>query len=331
MEPSSKKHMTSNDAPSPVGVEDGSDLQQTGPAAVEAVAGSGGRAQVLDAAALEEVWSPDRETRVTAGLKKVNGAADTYLRGGDWVLNQDGGGCTLSFVIKSGDRLYGLTVGHLANVGGPIFVFAEADTEQSPLPCGEEPGSAGYSYPMFEVGTVVSKSLATDSLIFEIATDESSNCPVAPTRPAVGDTLVGFGAQRRGAIAKVSNPSEVRNGTFSRIGNIAIVHPQDPAKALTDCGDCGTIFVDLHGTPLPQQQQLCVEEPPCGPEIQAAGSEVQATSTETQASGLAYFDTHIVPNPMRPQSNSLAHFNTKVVVPTPERKRAPKRSRALKK
>ncbi|CAB9531783.1 expressed unknown protein (Partial), partial [Seminavis robusta] len=256
MEPSSKKHKTSNDAPSPVGVEDGSDLQHTGPAAVEAVAGSGGRAQVLDAAALEEVWSPDRETRVTAGLEKVNGAADTYLRGGDWVLNQDGGGCTLSFVIKSGDRLYGLTVGHLANVGDPIFVFAEADTEQNPLPCGEEPGSAGYSYPMFEVGTVVSKSLATDSLIFEIATDESSiveieeplllvpelmleghlvlpNPAVAPTRPAVGDTLVGFGVQRRGAIAKVSNPSEVRNGTFSRIGNIAIVHPQDPAKALT--------------------------------------------------------------------------------------------------
>ena len=54
-------------------------------------------------------------------------------------------------------------------------------------------------------------------------------------------------ALRCGGIGKEDCPSEIHNGKYSRKGNIALVHPQDPDLMLTDDSDCGSIFVGLGG------------------------------------------------------------------------------------
>lgn len=223
--------------------------------------------------ALEKQWTLDLEARVNVQRKKIRSAAEGLLRGGDWIVNEAGGTATpTSFYFVFEKRYYGLTVGHITEIGESIFCFAEADKVEYPISCGEDDGGAGGSYPMFEIGTVVLKSLTTDSLVFEIPNItakievappkmlaavsgidrpiELSNPSDTPPRPKHGENLVSFGAQRRGAIGKVCCPAETTCGDFSRKGNISIVHTIDPNLSLTDIGDCGTIFAGVDGTPF---------------------------------------------------------------------------------
>ena len=223
----------------------------------------------IDPMAVQAQWSPNREQQILSvpRQKKVRSAREGPLRGGDWVLNEAGGGATLSFVFQFEGSVFGLTVGHLADVGDSVFCFSDSAMLEDPLPEGEAPSDPSMSYYMFEIGSVVSKSTVTDSLVFEIA-DHIDIAPFRttapesgvtgplvlpdpnylPPRPMVGDTLVGFGAQRRGALVVVSSPTEAVDGRYSRVGNIRVVDPGDSTKTVTDIGDCGTIFVGLAGT-----------------------------------------------------------------------------------
>ena len=183
------------------------------------------------------------------------------------MLNEAGGGATLSFVFQFEGSAFGLTVGHLANVGDSIFCFLDSVMLEDPLPDGEAPSDPSMSYSMFQIGSVVSKSTVTDSLVFEI-TDHIDIAPYRtmapqsgvagplvlpdpnslPLRPIVGDTLVGFGVQRRGALVAVSSPTMAVDGQYCRVGNIRVVDPVDSTKTVADIGGCGTIFVGLDGT-----------------------------------------------------------------------------------
>ena len=223
----------------------------------------------IDPVAVQAQWSPNREQRILSvpRQKKIRSARKGPLRGGDWVLNEAGGGATLSFVFQFEGSAFGLTVGHLANVGDSVFCFSDSVMLEDPLPEGEAPSDPSMSYYTFEIGSVISKSTVTDSLVFEIA-DHIDIAPFRtmapesgvtgplvlpdpnslPPRPMVGDTLVGFGAQRRGALVAVASPTEAFDGLYSRVGNIRVVDPGDSTKTVTDIGDCGTIFVGLDGT-----------------------------------------------------------------------------------
>lgn len=170
--------------------------------------------------------------------------------------------------------MYGLSVGHLAELGESIYIFADDEELPHPLPDDDEDDPAEpeeKSHFKYELGVVVSKSVRTDSLVFKISNQfvpvapyqtlaEGSgvvgslklpdlNYPLALMPPAKGETLVGFGAQRRGSYGKVSIRSVTTPGTNSPAGDIGIIHPTDGSKRLTDPGDCGTIFVGLDSTP----------------------------------------------------------------------------------
>ena len=58
--------------------------------------------------------------------KKVTSRDDSNLRGGNFVLDRHGQAATLCFPFKKDGRFYGLTTGHLANVGDPILVFMDS-------------------------------------------------------------------------------------------------------------------------------------------------------------------------------------------------------------
>ncbi|CAB9500810.1 hypothetical protein SEMRO_93_G048230.1 [Seminavis robusta] len=244
---------------------------------------------VLDLEALKETWSPGRERRHQLVTMKIEGPAalastgavkDTImparagpLRGGDWILNKDGGAATISFFFLHNGETYGITVGHLVEkVGDPVFCFSEATKLPNPLPQDSEV-SEGHeideSYFMHEIGTVVSLSRSTDSLVFDLNGMVAVSEPLKmapgsgimgklklpdvrqvmpPPPPLRGTSLVGFGAQRRGAHAKVRIPSATVDCDHSRKGNIGIIDADDVGKKVTNAGDCGSIFASLDGT-----------------------------------------------------------------------------------
>merc|ERR1712159_758106 len=61
-----------------------------------------------------------------------------------------------------------------------------------------------------------------------------------------GTLLIGFGAQRRGAVGKVSTPCLANKGTSALAGDIGITD-RDGTSKLTDDGDCGAIFICENG------------------------------------------------------------------------------------
>lgn len=217
---------------------------------------------MINVAALQQNWTPDRAQRLVNGERKIRSAEDGLFRGGDFVLNKDGGACTLSFCFEYKSQTYGLTVGHLAaDVGDSIFRFSASE----PIPHDDDDGE---SYFMNEIGNVVSKSQETDSLVFLI--DSGVHCSIMtlapesglcgrlglplpsgnPAAPNQGSVLVGYGAQRRGGYGTVHTPAKADDGTFSRVGNIGIVSSEGEDCVLTDDGDCGTLFLNVDGMPL---------------------------------------------------------------------------------
>ena len=106
-----------------------------------------------DRAVVAQHWSPQRASRV--GIK-VHSLADGNLRDGDFVLDADGNACTISFLFKKDDKVYGLTAGRIADMGDQLEVFGESKADDQ------------GNYQTIQVGMVVSKDVATDSLIFEV-------------------------------------------------------------------------------------------------------------------------------------------------------------------
>ena len=250
---------------------------------------------VIDLETLKKQWTPLRELRHLQGtckiesstllcIKKEVGTVSTIpargggpLVGGDWLLNKDGGAATISFFFRFEGKTYGLSVGHLVrDIGDPVFCFSET----TKLPNPSLPKNVGdqnpedlsdESYFMHEIGTVVSLSKSTDSMVFEVNGEVEVGEPyqmspksgvlgsitlklpdvrqvMPPPPPVAGTDLVGFGAQHRGAHGAVKIPSARIRCDHSKKGNIGMAHPDDDSKKLTDAGDCGTVFFSLDGT-----------------------------------------------------------------------------------
>ena len=108
---------------------------------------------MTDVAALEKEWARDR---VHHHVNRKKRRQTSPLRGGDWILNQSGCGATLSFGFEYKGSTLGLTIGHLADLGSPIFCFAEDTKADNPVPLGDGPTITEKTYPMYEIGTVVS-------------------------------------------------------------------------------------------------------------------------------------------------------------------------------
>lgn len=216
--------------------------------------------QAADLSFVATQWSPDRVSRSKLNVKRVRSADDGPFMGGDWVLNSEGQGATLSFCFLNpeGTECFGLTVGHHTDkIGDSIFRFAESE----PIPVPDDSNKEAYY--MFEVGTVTSISDETDSLVFNvnlkpheyhsmrIALSNKSHITLdqdvlsALGTPEKGTNVVGFGAQRRGAICTVTNPSKSSSGECSLKGDIGLKNLGAPHEAQSDGGDCGTIFCSV--------------------------------------------------------------------------------------
>ena len=211
----------------------------------------------VDVASTESFFAPARRGRVK---KKIRGFSDGPLRGGEFVANVNKNFGTLSFCFAkmesddSGKEVIpwcGVTAGHLAEKGDSIYVSTGAmDAQGNPVLC--------------NAGQVVSKSAATDSLIFSIKNDDrikvmemllaensglgddAFNLPDDEGILENGALLIGFGAQRRGAVGKVSTPCLANRGTSALAGDIGITD-RDGTSRLTDDGDCGAIFICENG------------------------------------------------------------------------------------
>jgi hypothetical protein len=188
-------------------------------------------------------WSPLRRGRESVKIRGLNSGP---YRGGDIVLNSDGIATTVSFCFKVGSMAYGVTVGHLTPViGEPVYAYT------------------GEGTLVTQLGNVVSYSVKTDSLIFSIDKDipiaeyQLGGKSILGDKPLVrptpgehkvhpqGTVLVGYGAQGRGVIGTVCNPAlqpSLAKG-YCNAGDIGISDPVTGA-ALTESGDCGTIFID---------------------------------------------------------------------------------------
>lgn len=218
--------------------------------------------KLINANAVAQTWSPDF-TRLNRREKKVSSLEDSNLRGGNFVLDCDGNATTLSFVFEKEAKLYGLTAGHLADPGDPIFVFLTSSMIPNDFDDGE-------SYEMMEVGEVVSKDVETDSLIFEISNpymigkvdplkllhghgfaDNDLRLPGQNANdPCEGTKVVLYGTMRRGEVGIVTVPSKQYAGYISKIGDIGIASVENGTRPLTSDGDCGTVYVTEDGLGL---------------------------------------------------------------------------------
>jgi len=239
----------------------------------------------IDLEALKKEWTKTgREERMTQGDSKIEPtfiaapageptmipAREGYLCGGDWVLNSEGGAATISFIFHFKGRAYGLSVGHLvSSIGDPVFCFSDTTKIRNlSLPRNPEDNQSSESHFIHEIGTVVSLSHKTDSMVFELNGRVATGPPLMlhpksgvagalklpdvgldmPPPPLLeGTPLVGFGAQRRGAHGLVEVPSAALDCDYSKKGNIGMKHPDNVRSKVTDVGDCGTIFVSLDG------------------------------------------------------------------------------------
>ena len=222
----------------------------------------------VDLSSVDLQWTPERNQRAITRSKKVRSADDGPLMGGDWVLNEEGGGATLSFCFKNpeGTECYGLSVGHLTqSVGDSIFRFAESE----PIAVLNDENDK-EEYFMFEIGNVTSISTGTDSMVFKMNLEDDQYDPL---RIALSDQshitlnknllslakvptkkfslLAGFGAQRRGARCMVRVPSKDSPSQHSFVGDIGLESASQSSFAATDGGDCGAIFCSIeNGAPV---------------------------------------------------------------------------------
>lgn len=218
--------------------------------------------KVIDFNSVSKKWSPEdaRIERSNADGYKVRSIQGGHvgLRGGDYITNKLGQGVTVSFCFFNNGKKYGLTVAHIFQRVGDI-VFAHSTDRRGP----------NGKYVIAEIGKIVALHWNTDSAIFEIrgwveiealylAAQSGLAGPLKitdlDTVPPlqIGTRLVGFGAQRRGAVAVVSQFWDNSTGGQQLPvldGDIFLASASDGGKPASDDGDCGTIFIDENSHP----------------------------------------------------------------------------------
>jgi hypothetical protein len=232
---------------------------------------------VIDIQATSATWSPP-DARLNRPEKTVSSLEDGNLRGGNFVLDCEGNATTLSFAFEKDENIYGLTAGHLADVGDAVFVFLLSSKTPNDFDEGE-------SYEMVEAGAVVSKNVETDSLIFEINNpymdgkvdalklvrgyglhDRSVILPEPSTTPTLVDPskkVVVHGAMRRGESARVKVPYKSTPGQVSKVGDVGIESVgDDGARPPTSGGDCGSLYVTDAGRAIAMHHCLTGQAAP---------------------------------------------------------------------
>lgn len=156
------------------------------------------------------------------------------------------------------------------------------------------------NYPTTQFGAVVSKDVATDSLIFEVChhyvvarvdllkhspesglEDSTLHLPdpdVSPTPPAESTEVVIYGAKRRGAHGVVAIAGSNFRGAYSKVGDIGITSKKEiggsvvfGTESLTDSGDCGALYLDV-ATGQPIAMHHCLQNlNPVGTEDRTKG------------------------------------------------------------
>lgn len=217
--------------------------------------------------AVAQRWSPEDLRIARAANKQMKASAkntETELQGGDYVITRRDGKlqtATLSFCfqIPYSTKRYGLTVGHIAErVGEEIYTFA-SDLQV-----------LNGKFATMHIGTVVSLSQETDSLIFEIKrkctvsclnivqTQDFTRAIKLPPRnisamPSVGTKFIVFGAKRRGAIGVVTGTA-IEDDRVVLKGDVRIMSVEPGGnqatgrRPLTDPSDCGAVYADEQGT-----------------------------------------------------------------------------------
>jgi hypothetical protein len=215
---------------------------------------------------LTDKWSPDRVNALVTSLEDGN------IRGGYWVLNQNGEGATIAFCFKNSDGgIFGLTVGHLfQSVGDSVFVFLHKHPTPAPVH-GYVRSCAAWDemdYEMIEVGEVVSLDTETDSAVFEIARingrvdllkllprsglgDHDLALPrpcLNPLPPVKSVVCVVYGAVTRGNVCIVSTPSLAKEDAQDEAveGDIGFELQSGCTAFATDDGDCGALYLDVN-------------------------------------------------------------------------------------
>lgn len=287
----------------------------------------------IDIQAVANSWSP-AATRHNRTENKVSSLEDGNLRGGNFVLDGDGNAATLSFALEVDGSVYGLTAGHLADVDDSIFCFFLNSKTPNDF-------DGGSSYEILELGTVVSKNVETDSLIFEITNpymvgsvdllqlvpqaglgDRTLRLPQAdvhPTPPRLDTKVVLFGAMRLGEVGLVTDPCKSAPGRVSKKGDVGISSDGNGTRPLSAPGDCGTIYVTADGLGLAMHHCLRGRQAPYvsygiplasifakHPLLGGEEEEQQQRSTQTKSKKQPGFE-----------SRNIAKFETKVTKAVP--------------
>jgi hypothetical protein len=293
--------------------------------------------KVLSLEELEAIWTLNRSDRASNNGMKVRSidGESKSLRGGDFVLNEKGAATTLSVCFEHNGARYGLTAGHLAaTTGQSIYAFYKDDPDFEE---DENGGVPNMVYQVVKIGEVTSKSCKTDSLVFKIQDDDMKVdllklSPKAglkgelvlpepgldPTPPSAGTLLVGYGAQRRGCIAKVSTPAISVAGQYSLVGDIGVMSRGDNPVKLTDYGDCGMLLLDSQsGSPVYFHHVFSPHtmESTGVPflKVMACHSELGGTSVEEEEHQIAGFARTPSVHMSGDEAYDITHFMIKIV------------------
>jgi hypothetical protein len=80
-------------------------------------------AALMNVQLLQARWSRQRGECLANNYSNIVSLVHGPLRGGCFVYNEMGDAATLSFCFQYESKSYGLTTGHLAVVGEPVFAF----------------------------------------------------------------------------------------------------------------------------------------------------------------------------------------------------------------
>ncbi|CAB9497227.1 expressed unknown protein [Seminavis robusta] len=129
--------------------------------------------QTLSLDVLKKEWTPGRTDRMDNGILKLNKNTNG-LCGGDWISASDGTGATLSCVVFNDGKYYGLTAGHIFDEAPNSDVYTFVKKEDVNAPDGKEEDE----FNACKIGKIVSRSVSTDSVVFEF----DDNIEVKPPR-----------------------------------------------------------------------------------------------------------------------------------------------------
>ncbi|KAL3908556.1 MAG: hypothetical protein SGILL_008437 [Bacillariaceae sp.] len=185
-----------------------------------------------------------------------------------FVLDSEGKAATCSICFESNDKLYGLTVGSLGDVGDPLFCFVKP----FPIASENDDGTKSYLYQIMQLGQVVSKDVETDSLVFDISNPFVSErglpevdplCAREPELHSLGPPQCTKAQMRCSSSGETSDAvvSDSYNrfpGTVSGVGDIGFVGYSEYGKfTLTGPGDAGALCVDANKKTMSMHHATC--------------------------------------------------------------------------